>query len=548
MLRRQLMIVLSLIMVIGLVLSACSSNPSNDKTSKNSSQKDNNDNKQGEGTSATEEYKLPFANDDVTLTFAGVDSWSPNITHNDNLPIFQEMEKRTGVKINWQMHPFSQYNTSIQTRLAAGKDLPDIFAIPPFGAGADVVRYGSEGILLPLDEYINEQNAPNIVKLFEEHPDLKKILTSPDGHIYAVGELMKKVNTLNPRVYMLRKDWLDNLGLSEPETADDWYNMLKAFKEQDPNGNGQADEIPMIVSHGFADYSLLGSAFGIYPGSNIWINENGKLYYQYDQPAFKEFLTFLNKLYNEGLLDPEFASNDEKKTISMVAKGNVGTTPHQLPVVDRYNKDIANSGIEGEYIPVLPPVNMEGERYIIKRSPMGGRYGVLKDTKHPEIAVKWIDYLWASEEGLLLQNFGIEGQSYTMKDGKPVFTEYITNNPDGLSPIDSLRKLGAFPSFLSHQLYDFKTQTTPEKVVQFADGAQEYMIEPFPSMLGTSEEVEELSSLIVDITTYEDEMIQKFVMGNKPISEFDNFVSTLKRMGIERVVEIKQTQYDRSNQ
>jgi putative aldouronate transport system substrate-binding protein len=497
----------------------------------------------------SEEYSLPFVKDgSVTLTYAGVDSWTARFSYNDNLEIWQELEKRTGVKINWQVMPPNQYNTAIQTRLAARQDLPDIMAIPPFGNNADVVRFASEDLLIPIDTYLNEKNAPNMVKLFEKHPDIKQMLTAPDGHIYSAAEILKEVNHINPRVFMIRKDWLDKLGLSVPQNADEWYKVLKAFKEKDPNGTGKDDVIPITVSWGFGDYSLFGSAFGIHGNSGFWVGKDKKVVYEFLKPEFKELLTFLNRLYKEGLMDPQYSLNDESKQYALVSKGVVGVTVHQTPVVDKFNTDLKNAGFaDANMIPMIPPKSSSGETFIIKRAPLGARFGILKNTKYPDIAVKWMDYIWASEEGLRLQNFGIEGKSFRMESGKPVLTDFVLKNPEGLNAVDALRSLGAFPSLFSYQLREFREATTSESIKDFSKVAEPFMIEPYPSIMASKEESDRLNSIMIDIETYRDEMIQKFIMGAAPLSDFDKFVEQIKKMGINEAIKIRQEQYDRSS-
>lgn len=145
----------------------------------------------GEGGMVSEENTLPIVEPGtLELTYAGADNWYTPASYSQNLEVWQEVEKRTGIKINWEVMPSDQYNAAMQTRIAAGSNLPDILAVPPLWNG-DVVKYAEDGVILPLKDLI-EQNAPNIMKMFEEYPIVRKVLTAPDGEIYNLAEVLWK--------------------------------------------------------------------------------------------------------------------------------------------------------------------------------------------------------------------------------------------------------------------------------------------------------------------------------------------------------------------
>ena len=159
--------------------------------------------------------------------------------------------------------------------------------------------------------------------MLEEHPEWKKEITTDDGSIYVFPFLRtddKLKVFLGPTI---RQDWLDKLGLSMPTTVDEWYNVLKAFKEQDPNGNGKADEIPLYLTKGDVDTTtaFLG-AWGINAG---FYQEEGQVKYGPTDPRFKEFLTLMNQWYKEGLLDQDFATTDEKMLEAKITGGQIGS-------------------------------------------------------------------------------------------------------------------------------------------------------------------------------------------------------------------------------
>lgn len=493
------------------------------------------------------EYSLPFVKDgSVTLSYAGVDNWYPPASYTQNLPVWQEVEKRTGIKIKWEVMAPNQYDTSMQTRIAAGEDLPDIIALPPLWGG-DVVKYGNEGVIIPLEDLIDKY-APNIKAIFEKYPEIEKQLTAPNGHIYNVSELFIEGNEVNPKSLILRKDWLDKLGLKEPETLDEWYTVLKAFKEKDPNGNGKQDEIPLVCSSGLNIYGYFAGAFGLPTDAivpQMWV-EDGKVKFILRDDRYKELITFANKLFKEGLL-VQGPKSDEAAVDSLISQNVVGVSAHFVDVVDRWNNLLKKSGVQnGEYKMVVPARGSDGKLGMVKRASLGMQYAISKSCKTPELAIKWIDYIWANPEGVDLTHFGIEGKTCTKgEDGKLHFTDFVTKNPDGLDPASALRSTGAFPALFDHQTKDFMLELASPKTREAIKQFEPYMVEPFPDIIGTDEETEKITTLMADINTYINEMMIKFVMGKEPISNYDKFLEQLNKMGIDEVIKIKQQQYDR---
>ena len=505
----------------------------------------------GQDTEPSGNNELPFVKDGtVTLTYAGYDNWYTPASYTQNLPVWAEFEKRTGVKIEWQVTAADQYDTAIQTRIAAGVDLPDIMLLP---GDSDVVKLANDGVILPLKELI-DQNAPNIQALFEKDPEVKKLLTAPDGEIYSVAEYLAEGNSLNPRCFMIRKDWLDKLGLKMPETIDDWYTVLKAFKEQDPNGNGQADEVPVTTAKAIEwGYGFFASGFGLpAPAWDYYPDENGKVYCTYQRPEFKELLVFLNKLYQEGIMDPQYSTNgDEAKVDTMISKNIVGCSMHFSGLMDQWTNLAKGSGMAGaekaEYRMVAPPLGPNGEKpRLLRRGPLGVKFSLTKNCKDPELAIKWIDYVWASDEGSMLTQFGIEGQSFEFDgDGNPVYTEWAWNYEEGMTA--AIRSLGGFPALLDHQRRDANLQAMEVSPNRKEDALKliDYFVPVFPDMLPIAEESDKLAYLMADMDTYISEMTQKFVMGTEPLDNYDKFLQNLESMGLEEVLSIKQAQYDR---
>lgn len=541
--KRTYLFILALILLLASVVSACSKTEENGAT-------------EGVSTNtpapSTKDYTLPIvAAGSVTLSYAAQDNIFTSKSYTQGLPVWNEVEKRTGVKIKWDVSPAGQYNDTMKVRLSAGKNLPDIITIPE----ADPVRLSTTGLIIPLDDLI-AQHAPNIRKYFKDFPDREAGMRAPDGKIYALTSDVSGTAYTEPVGLFVRKDWLDKLNLQNPKTLDEWYTVLKAFKEKDPNGNKKDDEIPFSPRFGLEGLTgMFGGAVGLhlFYSGGWYPDNNGKVQYQWMDDRAKQLITWLNKLYTAGLIDPEFMKATKDSLASKVTRNLVGASQGYDQSLITFNDAQKKAGTEANWVLALPPSTEGYKGFYEKYGPSSGWAAISKDCKDPVTAIKWLDYIYASEEGSRLLAFGIEGQSYTMVNGEAVFTDWTMRNPDGLSYAEALRSIGAMPVTvwnrtesgpLSKQPYAFLKQI-PE-LLTAAELVKSYMVDSFQYMsaLPTSEEAQESAKLLADIHTYRDETLTKFIMGQSPI-DWDKFVSTLKSLGIEKVMKIKQAQYDR---
>lgn len=508
-----------------------------------------------QSTAQAQDYSLPIVSDgSVTLTVATNDNNYTPKSYTQNLPVWQEIEKKTGVKIKWEVAPGNQYTSTIKVRMAAAKGLPDIFRLP-----ADPVKPATDGLIIPLDDLIAKY-APNIRKYFDQFPIIKKLSLAPDGKIYALGSDVSGTTYADPQGIIINQAWLDKLGLKEPKTLDDWYNVLKAFKEKDPNGNGKPDEIPLSTRDSVINGStvsglyMFGSALGLhlYYSDGFYPDKNGKVQFEWIDPRAKELVVWLNKLYKEGLIDPQYTIKTADDIISGISRNIIGTTTHFLNNANRFAKAQKQGGVENpNWQMTLPPSGPGVTGRYEEYGPISGWMGISKDAKNPEVAIKWLDYIFASEEGNRYVTFGIEGQSYKMVDGQPQFTEWATQNPDGLDVNDALRSIGAMPvtSWVRSLEGPWSRQpiavlkTVPDSVKQ-AEKLKGTSVPAIPLGLPSVEEVEATTAINADIQTYKAEMLTKFITGQAPI-DWDKYVSTMKSMGIDKLIEVKQKQYDR---
>jgi putative aldouronate transport system substrate-binding protein len=551
--KKASIIILALLVGLVTVLAGCSkdSSKNNAPADQQNTSRNTTTNEPAAGdTGLSEPGTLPIVKSGTQqLRVATVDNYYAPKSLTSGLEVWNEVEKKTGIKINWDVAPASQYYDAMKIRMAAAKDLPDLINLP-----IEPTQAASQGLIVPLDDLIDKY-APNIKQFFTDNPNLRNLMKAPDGKVYALGGVVSGAAFADPYGVLVRQDWLDKLGLQQPETPDEWYTVLKAFKERDPNGNGKPDELPYSSGDDMKIEGLymLGGAFNMHLIYSLGYvpDANGKIQFEWMQPKGEQFVTWLSKLYKDGLIDPQFLTNGDAETLSNITRNLVGATNHFVNNINRYNAALKSSGVDANWQLTLPPGPEHGKGVYEKYGPLSGWFGISKDAKNPELAIRWLDYIYASEEGNRYMCFGIEGKSYKMVNGQPEFTDWVAHNPDGLSFNEALRSLGAMPTVpwirsekppLNQQ--PLATLRKDPPLQKQAARVKDYLVDAAPFGLPSVEEAEQTASIATDIKTYLDENLSKYITGQQPI-DWEKFTAGLKSIGIDKMIEVRQAQYDR---
>lgn len=544
--KKKISMVMAVMLAGAMLLSSCAQGTTGNSSSSKASTSPSN-------AAGPEKYSLPLVTDgSVTLSVATYENPLKGTSYTSNLEVWKKFEQDTGVKIDWQVSPSSDYDTIIQTRLAAGTGLPDFVRIP-----SNPMKYVNDGIIVPITEQL-EKNGYYTNKFYEENPYVKPFVTAPDGQVYYFTSDVAGAAVADPYVYMIRQDWLDKCNLKAPETLDDWYKTWKAFLDNDVNGNGQRDEIPFCNDNKLIGVTIFGNAFGLklHRSSGWNVNNAGKVEYDYIKPEMKELLTWLNKCYTENLLDKEFATQGFDVIMKKVSSNQAGSVFRALNGLNTFNKAISDAKIDGKYTVVAPPKKSADSsipQYVERYGPVSGMFGFTKDCKDLDVKVKFIDYVTASEAGNYGECFGIENKSYKMENGKPAYTDYVTKNPDGKAMNDVLNGLGCSPTLPWYRsLNGYWSYQPMQSIAHLQDTYnaakmyEKYNVDNFPQgTLMTDDEQTIVNQYQTDIDTYRDEMITKFIMGTESLNNFDAYVKNIQAMNLDRVLQVRQTQYDR---
>lgn len=418
--------------------------------------------------------------------------------------------------------------------LVAEGDYPDVMESWWSSYPGGLEAAAADGVIIPLNDVI-DQYMPNFKAFLEKNPQLEEAVYSGDGNIYGIPYIYENTEMLNTTGLYLRADWLKELGLEVPTTIEEWHTVLTAFKEQKG-----------VIPYALTNYYILNSGslrLAYIPSGNFSIDpQSGKIVFSEGTEGWRDFLTEMNRWYEEGLIDPDLASLDFATITSKM-------TNNELAATWGWNADLDKEGIALVAAPV--PAKEEGAIVHMGAAAQVSGYAaaISSQCEDLETAARYLDWFW-SEEGILMSNFGIENVSYTVENGVPAFTDEIMNNPDGLDVNAAfgkyIRNYGAFPGMASYEQAKAKLQQDQTKetyAVWGSVGTTEYKL-PAGVKLG-SEENDRATAIMSEVSTYVSEMSIKFILGTEDIeAKWDEYVKTLSAYGIEEAVALYQSAYD----
>ena len=491
---------------------------------------------------------LPIVDEPLTLTYWVILSGQANkaISSFDETLCYQELEKRTGIDLEFIHPPIGEKSGQSFNLLLASGDLPDMIQTKgAFGTANGFPLQPDqaikEGILISLNELV-DQYAANFKGIIDNDKELKKAVTTDAGTIYG----FPKVYLINDPPYLgpiVRKDWLEELGIDVPETVDDWTAMLTTFKEQ------KGAEVPFSFRYkGWDMIKHSGFLIGAYGTTTNFYQVDDTVKYGFIEPVIKDYLTLMNDWYTKGLINKDFAV-DNTNTINALcttgqsgawlgAKGN--SFDAYLQLMEKENPDYKLTGV-----PYPSLIQGDAVHFVMDDTRVRGSYTcVTAQSEHPVEAVRLLDYFY-SEEGSKLMQYGIEGETYSVTNGKALVLDAVKNGIEGIPYVNYRWKF-----FLNNGPYLFQSEPVidraeiTEAVGIWTQAKPDYNM---PKITLTAEESSIESEIMSEINTYVSEMYLKFIMGLEPIDNFDSFVEQLKSMNIDEAIAIRQTALDRYN-
>ena len=454
----------------------------------------------------------------------------------NNNTFFQELERRTNVHFDFVTPAVGtekeQYNLMITSN-----HLCDVMSNPDYYA--DGVQAGVE------DEYFLDltdllpQYAPDYMRVLMETGEAANTIND-DGTISTMGMIFDRYQA--PLAgFVIRKDWLDDLNMEIPETFDELEAVLTAFKEE----KGATAPLSITKFGAFCMSYAYDTAFTAQTGLSYRDGDrvaDGLL----DNPdGTKAYLEKMHDWFEKGLLDPNFMSAQGfLPDASMLNTGTSGVAYTMYSQIETKFTELTEAGGELVAIP-FPKLNKDdvlhnGPSTIVQRVTNSVTFSA--ECEHPEILIALFNYLF-TEPGYMLENYGIEGDTYNIVDGEVVYTEKFSTeianairlytmptswgpswvNPDRQNPV------------FSEKVQEAQRLWTPDDTSMALPNGLVY----------TAEENSELADITVDLYSYEEECFFKLISGNMSFDEWDSFIENCKSMGLERSTEIKQAAFDR---
>lgn len=531
-LRKILSLVLALVMLLS-VLAACNTEKPVETQPKETQGNTPVETTPTETTEPKVVYTFPLA-EPLTIT---VDALLAKSAYPlaDNIA-WQYMQELSGFQFETTEIISTEFSEKMNLLMNSGEYAEMIFK----GNSIDINQYGMDGLILPIEDIIKEY-MPNLCAILDER-NAWDTITAPDGHIYSIPNVQASSPMYDSGMTVwINKPWLDKLGLEEPKSYEELYTVLKAFKEQDPNGNGVADEIPLAVyNQGALHFLTTVFDYGLSYGGH-WMVVDGEMQYLPTHEVGKEALTWLTKFYAEGLINEDCFTSDREKYVA--------TAANSADVIYGMAYCSALSGIipDEERVNWVTVKPANPENHALSSGVRSGALALTDKCQNPEVILAWFDYLYTEEGGRIIRS-GVEGVSYKINEDGTF--ESIKDGFESVTYQASLMGAANVPGRIP-DLYYYHAASAVTRWNNYEWYGEDYGIGTVgvyvPSLILTTEETEEYSVLKTDISTTVDSYYAEVISGMKDLeSTWEDFQKSLKTMGVERMVEIYSDAYQRA--
>jgi putative aldouronate transport system substrate-binding protein len=519
---------------------------------------------------------FPLVKEPVTIT-ALVASQFPEFDPDTNW-VINHYKQKSGVNVNWLVITQVQFKERANLALASGEQIDVVLpsrsttiAYSP----TEISRLASQKILVPLNQHI-ENDTLHLKERMAAREGWKEVLTLPDGNIYVVPALGDGLSTQVYGKLWVNREFMKNVGIAKyPETLEEFRQLLIAFRDKDANGNGDpADEIPFMGS--VYNYTTkvdpyIMCAFIYDDGENRLFLRNGRVTAAYQQPEFREGLRYIRQLYQEGLIYPESfviprATRDQIN--SQKYESVIGVMPQSYGA--HGTREAGQPVRWTEYEPIAPlkgPSGLRITRFDHFQSyrptwPMGFIPATSRD---PALVMRWLDWFY-TEEGTIAGNYGEKGVGWadadpgaTGQDGRPA--KYKSLIIPTTSPWYNNSHYSGFP-FYTDEVFNSAWQMPDDPLAPDGSGSGKFLyiksVENYapyaipyrdyiPPLYYPEDVVSDYAVLLTNINTYVEECIAKFVVGQMNLdTEWNQFQDELRKLGIDRYLQIVQNAYNSS--
>ena len=509
-------------------------------------------------SASTIEYKegMPLTDEKVEL-----DIWTVRSTQVEDLEtnkLTKWYEEQTNVHVNWISIESTDATTAFNLTLAS-HDYPDIYA-RRFST-SEIMMCAEDGVLMPLNDLIDEY-APNLKQKWEENPAFVDYMTAPDGNVYTFFDADTGTHLLAENKMFVYKPWLDKLGLDIPQTTEEFKEMLIAFRDQDPNGNGLQDEIPYMSCMGWGGSSPFGYMIDPFElSTDFFREEDGTVVYKRNTDGFRDGLAYMRDLYAEGLITEETFVQDMNQLYAVVAATDESSVLVGCSSGIWQGMFNDNTGVnkQYDYVTIPPLEGPTGLRQTATTCPDGvytffqNDCAITNECEYPEIAVQWLDY-WLGEEATWIQYYGWEeGVDYEVLDEPSVRGDaqsrrmlFDANPVQNVNWLNTVIPRCDFYDVRFSMTYDpTNIDTLLWEVAQPYNDYLVYTGKPLVSWSSDTEMAERQSNFSTLFGEYTKENEVAFVIGTRDLDiEWEAYCQELEELGLPEYLEIMQEVYN----
>lgn len=453
---------------------------------------------------------------------------------------FERMEERTGIAFSMTQYASASAWAEAKAAMVAGEAvLPDVFFKSELSVQETVALYEA-GKLIDLRPYL-EECAPHLWALLQDHPEWEAAITLPDGAIAA----LPMIDTLqNNNAMWINQTWLNNLGLRAPTTAEELTEVLRAFRDNDPNRNGKKDEKPLSFI-GMWELRFLAHAFGIVSNDYyVYADESGVVHEVLTSDQQRAFLEWLHELWQERLIDHSGfqMKSDSRQITDSDAEMIYGVMLAPTPLV------VVPSKALDQYV-MLMPLRYDGQqRY---RDLCGdlvrGTFAITSSCKDPRAMLQWVDFLY-TEEGFRLAQAGLEDVDYAWNDdgtwGWTLDEQTVATSVLGQVNMTE----GGFMPCLSSEAFQlaYEQKQAHEAIVSL-QALKQVAVEPYPLVCLTKEQQTRVDELHLPLSQYAEQAMAWFVTGDMELNDenWRAFCQRVEELGLPELVGIWQEALNR---
>ncbi|ANG61404.1 sugar ABC transporter permease [Marinobacterium aestuarii] len=489
---------------------------------------------------ATEDYRISEKPLEMTIHMHFRDKYA----WDENWPVARKAAELTGITLKGVASRVGTNSQEMFNLMMVTGDLPDV-------VGGDALKdnffkYGMEGAFLPLNDLIDE-HAPHLKQMLADNPAIKKAITAPDGNIYYIPYIP---DGKAARGYFIRQDWLDKLGLQQPQNVDELHAVLTAFRNQDPNGNGKMDEVPYFARQWPELIRLVTLWDARSTGSDAYHEfyiKDDTVRFGYADPEYRVAMRNLAQWYKEGLIDQEVFTRGARSREFLLGNDLGGMTHDWFASTSGYNESLADKVPGINLVPFAPPASPTGVRMEengrIEVKPDG--WAISHANEHPVETIKYFDFVF-TDTGRKLFNFGVEGEHWNLVDGKATYTPEVLGSD---KPVNAqMWEIGAQIPVGFHMDYAYERQWTNDIALAGIDlyEKENYIIPQFSGIAMTVEERKVYDKHWPNILTYMLETQQAWILGSRDVdADWDSYMQRINDLGFEKVQAALQSGYNR---